>query len=71
MARTRAAPDDPEAGGGLIVAIVQFSIMAGAAGGGIVYDAFGPQTEFLASAAILLSAMPIALLSRTADPAAS
>lgn len=53
------------------MAIVQFSIMAGAAGGGIVYDAFGPQTEFLASAAILLSAMPIALLSRTADPAAS
>jgi len=68
---TRAAPDDPEAGGGLIVAIVQFSIMAGAAGGGIVYDAFGPQTEFLASAAILLSAVPIALLSRTDDPAAS
>ncbi len=68
---TRAAPDDPEAGGGLVVAIVQFSIMAGAAGGGIIYDAFGPQTEFLASAAILLAAVPIALLSRTAPTAAS
>ena len=68
---TRAAPDDPEAGGGLVVAIVQFSIMAGAAGGGIIYDAFGPQTEFLASAAILLAAVPIALLSRTAPRAAS
>ncbi|MES3046760.1 MULTISPECIES: MFS transporter [Sphingomonas] len=68
---TRAAPDDPEAGGGLVVAIVQFSIMAGAAGGGIIYDAFGPQTEFLASAAILLAAVPIALLSRTAPSAVS
>jgi predicted MFS family arabinose efflux permease len=48
---------------------VQFSIMAGAAGGGIIYDAFGPQTEFLASAAILLTAVPIALLSRTAPSA--
>jgi predicted MFS family arabinose efflux permease len=66
---TRAAPDDPEAGGGLVVAVVQFSIMAGAAGGGIIYDAFGPQTEFLASAAILLTAVPIALLSRTAPSA--
>lgn len=68
---TRAAPDDPEAGGGLVVAVVQFSIMAGAAGGGIIYDAFGPQTEFLASAAILLTAVPIALLSRTAPSAVS
>lgn len=68
---TRAAPDNPEAGGGLVVAIVQFSIMAGAAGGGIIYDAFGPQTEFLASAAILLAAVPMALLSRTAPSAVS
>jgi hypothetical protein len=39
-------PEDPEAGGGLIVAIVKFSIMAGAVGGGMIYDRFGPTPSF-------------------------
>jgi predicted MFS family arabinose efflux permease len=51
---TRAARDDPEAGGALMVAGVQFSITMGAALGGVVFDAFGPISEFTASAAILI-----------------
>jgi predicted MFS family arabinose efflux permease len=68
---TRAAPDDPEAGGGLIVAIVQFSIMAGAAGGGVLYDALGPRAEFVASAGILLGGALAAFASRTDEPVRS
>lgn len=53
---TRATPDDPEAGGALVTAIVQFSIMAGASLGGIIYDAFGPSIEFLSCSALLVMA---------------
>lgn len=60
---TRAAPDDTEAGGGLMVAVVQFAIMAGATAGGAAYDALGPVTEFLGSGAILVVAALVALAS--------
>jgi predicted MFS family arabinose efflux permease len=59
---TRAMPEDPETGGGFLVAIVQFAIMAGGAGGGLIYDAFGPAAEFLTSAAVLAAAAMLALL---------
>ncbi len=62
---TRATPEDPEAGGGLIVAIVQFSIMAGSAGGGMIYDAFGPTPQFLGSGVILAAAALVGIVSRT------
>lgn len=62
---TRTAPDDAEAGGGLMVAVVQFAIMVGATVGGVAYDAFGPNTEFLGSAAILVVAALVALASGT------
>ncbi|WP_445192222.1 MFS transporter [Sphingomonas sp. Tas61C01] len=58
---TRAAPDHAEAGGGLMVAVVQFAIMAGATIGGVAYDLAGPRTEFLGSAAILAFAAFAAL----------
>lgn len=61
---TRATPEDPEAGGGFVVAIVQFSIIAGALIGGAIYDAFGPTIEFLSCAAILLVAVPLAYASK-------
>ncbi|SHM45757.1 hypothetical protein SAMN05518668_109219 [Sphingobium sp. YR657] len=35
---SRSAPDDAEAGGGLLVAIMQAAIALGAGSGGIVYD---------------------------------
>ena len=62
---TRAAPDRPEAGGGLMVAVVQFAIMSGATVGGVAYDAVGPRIEFLGSAAILAAAAAVALTCRT------
>lgn len=62
---TRAAPDHPEVGGGLMVAVVQFAIMSGATLGGLTYDAFGPRTEFLGSAVILVAAAAVAFVCRT------
>jgi predicted MFS family arabinose efflux permease len=62
---TRAVPDHAEAGGGLMVAVVQFAIMSGATIGGLAYDAFGPSTDFLGSAALLGVAALVALASDT------
>ncbi|KQO05977.1 MFS transporter [Sphingomonas sp. Leaf242] len=67
---TRAAPDHPEAGGGLMVAVVQFAIMSGATIGGLAYDATGPSTEFLGCAAILSAAAAVALFCGTDRAAA-
>ena len=49
----RTVPDEAEAGGGLMVAIVQLAITLGATMGGVVFDAAGPRAEFLASAGLL------------------
>ncbi|MCI4591675.1 MFS transporter [Sphingobium sp. BYY-5] len=59
---TRVAPDDAEAGGGLMVAVVQLAITLGATVGGIIFDAFGPVPEFLGSAAILTLAALMGLV---------
>jgi predicted MFS family arabinose efflux permease len=50
---SRALPDDAEAGGGLMVAVVQFAITIGAAGGGVLFDGGGYRAAFLFSAVIL------------------
>lgn len=47
---------DAEAGGGLMVAIIQLAITLGAAGGGLLYDATGYEGTFNTSAGILLLA---------------
>lgn len=57
----RTLPDEAEAGGGLMVAIVQLAITLGATVGGIVFDRAGPLAEFLASAALLALATLAAL----------
>jgi len=49
----RTAPDEVEAGGGLMVAIVQLAITLGATVGGIVFDTAGAIPEFLTSGALL------------------
>jgi len=58
----RTLPDDAEAGGGLIVAVVQLCIAAGAAIGGLLFDGLGYRATFGASAAILVVASVFALL---------
>jgi predicted MFS family arabinose efflux permease len=55
-------PDDAEAGGGLIVAVVQLAIMLGATLGGLLFDASGYGATFGLSAALLLAAAVLALL---------
>ncbi|KIU51290.1 MULTISPECIES: MFS transporter [Bradyrhizobium] len=51
---SEALPDDAEAGGGLMVAVIQLAITAGAAGGGVLFDSSGYQATFLFSALILM-----------------
>lgn len=58
----RTLPDEAEAGGGLIVAVVQLAIAAGAGIGGILFDAQGYRATFGASAAILVVASLLAWL---------
>jgi predicted MFS family arabinose efflux permease len=50
---SRTLPDDAEAGGGLMVAVIQLAITLGAAGGGLLFDAAGHRATFLASAILL------------------
>jgi predicted MFS family arabinose efflux permease len=47
-------PHDAEAGGGLMVAVVQLAIALGSTVGGALFDASGYQSTFIASAAMLL-----------------
>lgn len=53
---TKAMPRDAEAGGGLMVAVIQLAITLGATGGGVLYDGFGYQATFFTSGALLLGA---------------
>jgi predicted MFS family arabinose efflux permease len=49
-------PEDTDAGGGLMVAVIQLAITLGAAGGGLLFDAGGYRATFLVSALLLLAA---------------
>ena len=55
-------PDDAEAGGGLMVAIVQLAITLGAVVGGLLFDLSGYRATFAVSGAILLLAALVAAL---------
>jgi predicted MFS family arabinose efflux permease len=50
---SKALPDDAEAGGGLMVAVVQLAVTTGAAGGGVLFDSSGYRATFLFSTVIL------------------
>ncbi|AZE24124.1 MFS transporter [Pseudomonas chlororaphis] len=63
---TRALPDDAEAGGGLMVAIIQLAITAGATVGGLAFDLSGYQATFELSAAVLVVAAVLAALAARA-----
>nr|WP_313225664.1 MFS transporter [Stenotrophomonas pavanii] len=56
----RTFTDSAEAGGGLMVAVVQCSIALGATLGGLLFDSLGFASTFLASAGILLFAALLA-----------
>ncbi|MDK4746145.1 MFS transporter [Leclercia adecarboxylata] len=53
----RTLPEDAEAGGGLMVAVIQLSIALGSTVGGIVFDNVGWQSTFAMSGILLLSAV--------------
>lgn len=57
----KAMPDNAEAGGGLMVAVVQMSIALGSTVGGVLFDAEGYQSTFMASAIVLLMGAFLAL----------
>ena len=62
----RAMPDDAEAGGGLMVAIIQLSIALGSTLGGVLFDLAGHRGTFLASAAVLLVGALVTVLTARA-----
>ena len=55
-------PQDAEAGGGLMVAVIQLAIMLGATLGGLLFDASGYRATFQLSAGLLVAAAVLALL---------
>jgi predicted MFS family arabinose efflux permease len=56
----RTLPDDAEAGGGLIVAVVQLAIGLGATLGGLLFDAWGYRATFGLGALLLVVAAALA-----------
>jgi predicted MFS family arabinose efflux permease len=64
---SRALPDKAEAGGGLMVAIIQLAITFGAAGGGFLYDIGGHSAAFGASAAVLILGTVVAFVAGRAS----
>ncbi|MDD0842106.1 MFS transporter [Pseudomonas sp. Gutcm_11s] len=67
----QAMPNDAEAGGGLMVAVVQFAIASGSTLGGWLFDHSGYQSTFTASAAILLLGAALTVLAMRAPPGQS
>lgn len=65
---SRALPDDAEAGGGLMVAVIQLAITVGAGVGGLLVDASGYPAAFAASAASLCGSALLAGSTRARVP---
>jgi len=57
----KSLPKDAEAGGGLMVAVIQLSIAMGSTLGGTLFDGRGYRMTFVASAALLSAAAVLAL----------
>ncbi len=62
----RSLPHDAEAGGGLMVAVIQLAITLGAVAGGVLFDFSGYRMTFTASALLLLLAATLAALTSRA-----
>lgn len=67
----QAMPNDAEAGGGLMVAVVQFAIASGSMLGGWLFDHSGYQSTFTTSAAILLIGAAMTLMAMRVQPGRS
>ena len=61
-------PHNAEAGGGLMVAVVQFSIAVGSTIGGLLFDSNGYRGTFMLSACVLLLAAAFAFLTSRWQP---
>jgi predicted MFS family arabinose efflux permease len=59
---SRTLPEDAEAGGGLMVAVIQLAITLGAAGSGVLFDHLGYAASFAAAAALLLLSAAVGAL---------
>lgn len=59
---SKVLPNEAEAGGGLMVAVIQLAITLGASLGGLLFDAIGYRATFGASAAILGASAAVAFL---------
>ncbi|ULH18370.1 MFS transporter (plasmid) [Deinococcus sp. KNUC1210] len=59
---SKVLPDDAEAGGGLMVAVIQLAITLGATTGGLLYDRSGYQSTFVFSAVALCASAFLAWL---------
>lgn len=59
---SRTLPDDAEAGGGLMVAVIQLAITFGAAGGGLLFDTAGHRATFLVSGILLAGSALLGVL---------
>src|SRR3954471_6779989 len=67
---SKVLPDDAEAGGGLMVAVIQLAITLGATTGGFLFDGSGYRATFAASALLLgASAVAAFVASRTGSGA--
>ncbi|WP_368940946.1 MFS transporter [Citrobacter werkmanii] len=58
----RTLPEDAEAGGGLMVAVIQLSIALGSTAGGLMFDRLGWQRSFGLSALLLVGALAVTFL---------
>ncbi|RTZ47445.1 MFS transporter [Candidimonas sp. SYP-B2681] len=65
----RTLPENAEAGGGLMVAVVQLAIGLGSTFGGLLFDMSGYQSTFVTSAALLLISAFLAFLTSRAEHA--
>jgi predicted MFS family arabinose efflux permease len=68
---SRVLPNEAEAGGGLMVAVIQMAITVGAAFGGLLYDGGGHVATFTASAILLTLSGIAAVLGTRASSRAS
>lgn len=66
----RTLPNDAEAGGGLMVAVIQLAIGGGAAAGGFLFDHWGYHATFMTSSVVLILAAALAWIAGRAACAA-
>lgn len=62
----QSVPDDAEAGGGLMVAVIQLSIALGSTLGGLLFDKSGYQVTFIAAAVLLIASAVVSVFTARA-----